>query len=104
MTLGNRLKSLRGTRTQQEIANILGISRARYSHYENNHVQPDNELLDKMAGIFNVTVDFLLGRKGVTNVDWTEQDEKLLKDFNSLSEDDQTYILGFIEKLKKSSQ
>ena len=33
--IGGRLKSLRGKRTQEEIASHIGVSRARYSHYEN---------------------------------------------------------------------
>ncbi|BCJ86507.1 helix-turn-helix domain-containing protein [Effusibacillus dendaii] len=60
--LGKRLKELRGKRTQEEVARIFGISRARYSHYENDRVQPDNDLLRKMADFFGVSVDYLLGR------------------------------------------
>lgn len=60
MTLGKRLKRLRGKRTQEDISDALGISRARYSHYENDHVQPDHELLIKMANYYNVSLDFLL--------------------------------------------
>ncbi|WP_438446829.1 helix-turn-helix domain-containing protein [Gorillibacterium sp. sgz5001074] len=61
--LGKRLKELRGPRTQQEIADKLEISRARYSHYENDHVQPDNELLQRMANFHKVSIDYLLGRE-----------------------------------------
>ena len=60
--LGKRLKEMRGKKIQQEIADSLGISRGRYSHYENEHVQPDNEMLQKMADLHKVTVDYLLGR------------------------------------------
>lgn len=60
--LGKRLKEGRGKRTQEEIATLLGISRARYSHYENEHVQPDNELLQRMAELYSTSVDYLLGR------------------------------------------
>lgn len=62
--LGRRLKECRGKRTQEEISILLGISRARYSHYENQHVQPDNDMLQKMADLYNVSVDYLLGRTG----------------------------------------
>lgn len=104
MTLGNRLKRLRGKRTQQDIAKILEISRSRYSHYENDFVQPDHELLNKMANLFEVSIDYLVTGKDNKNMpEWTEQDEKLLQDFNSLNEEDQKYILGFIEKLKRNS-
>ena len=60
--LGERLREGRGKRTQEEISEQLGISRARYSHYENNHVQPDNDLLQKMADLYLTSVDYLLGR------------------------------------------
>lgn len=60
--LGKRLRENRGKRTQEEIAKMLGISRARYSHYENEHVQPDNDMLQKMADLYDVSVDYLLGR------------------------------------------
>lgn len=83
--LGKRLKELRGKRTQQDIADKLDISRARYSHYENEHVEPDNELLQKMAGLYQVTVDYLLGRtndkKGVYMDDGSNKDpvERLIE-------------------------
>jgi HTH-type transcriptional regulator, competence development regulator len=60
--LGTRLKELRGKRSQEEVAEKIGISRARYSHYENNRSQPDNELLNKLADFYQVQVDYLLGR------------------------------------------
>jgi transcriptional regulator with XRE-family HTH domain len=71
--LGKRLKKLRGKRTQQEIANMLNIARARYSHYENEHVQPDNELLQKMADIYNVSIDYLVGRTDDPNLTMSEE-------------------------------
>lgn len=60
--LGERLKKLRGKRTQEDISSSLGLSRARYSHYENDRVEPDTETLNKMADFYNVTIDYLLGR------------------------------------------
>lgn len=60
--LGEKLKKLRGNRTQDEIAKAIGISRSRYSHYENDIRQPDLETLEQLADFFNVTTDWLLGR------------------------------------------
>jgi repressor LexA len=64
--IGERLKKLRGKRTQDEVSKKLGISRARYSHYENNHVQPDNDLIIKLSDFYEVSTDYLLG-KSITN-------------------------------------
>lgn len=61
--LGKRLKELRRKvgKSQEEIARMIGISRARYSHYENNYVEPDIQLIKKLAAIYNVSTDYLLG-------------------------------------------
>lgn len=73
---GKRLKQLRKKtgKSQLDIATELGISRARYSHYENNHVEPDIELIRKLADYHNVTSDYLLGRSSDPRI--TEQQEK----------------------------
>lgn len=62
---GLRLKELRQRiqRTQDDVAKSLGISRAAYSHLENNRNEPDNEMLSKLADYYDVTTDYLLGRK-----------------------------------------
>ncbi|AUJ23624.1 hypothetical protein CAI16_15050 [Virgibacillus dokdonensis] len=60
---GNRLKFLRKQRDlkQEDVAKSLGISRARYSHYENNHVEPDIEMLKNLSQFYNVSIDYLVG-------------------------------------------
>lgn len=61
--LGKRLKYLRNAikKNQEDVAKAIGVSRARYSHYENNHVEPDVELIRKLANYFSVNTDYLLG-------------------------------------------
>ncbi|MEQ7298043.1 helix-turn-helix domain-containing protein [Enterococcus avium] len=63
---GQKLQYLRkeANKTQQQIATELGISRAAYSHFENDRNEPDSETLVKLANIFNVTIDYLLGNAG----------------------------------------
>lgn len=63
--IGIRLKELRSAtnKTQADVASYLGISRASYSHFENDRNEPDNITLSKLADYFNVTTDYLLGRK-----------------------------------------
>ena len=63
------LKELRGKLTQEEVAKQIGLSRSRYSHYENGRSEPDNEMLQKIADYFNVSVDYLLGRTTQKNTD-----------------------------------
>lgn len=61
--IGGRLKSLRGKKTQEEVANHIGVSRARYSHYENGRSEPDYDTLQKLADYFKVSTDYLLTGK-----------------------------------------
>ena len=64
--------------TQAQVAKILGITSTAYQNYEYGKREPSNELLCKIADIFNVTTDYLLGRE--TNV--TEPLEQLASEFN----------------------
>jgi transcriptional regulator with XRE-family HTH domain len=63
MTLGKRLKQLRGKRTQQDVAKQLQVLRASYCHYEQDRVEPSLRTLRKMADIYGVSIDFLVGRE-----------------------------------------
>ena len=62
--LGERLKFLRQqtNKTQQQIADKLGITRAAYSHFENDRNQPDSDTIVRLAELFEVSTDYLLGR------------------------------------------
>ncbi|EGS9514975.1 helix-turn-helix transcriptional regulator [Listeria monocytogenes] len=68
---GNRLKQLRknNNKTQEDISKILGISRGAYSHIENGRNEPDMETIVKLADIFEVSTDYLLGKSNNGLVD-----------------------------------
>ncbi|MFD0671500.1 helix-turn-helix domain-containing protein [Cohnella sp. GCM10027633] len=61
-TFGTRLKQARANKklTQIEVADKLGIDYTTISKYENNKSEPDNEILREMAGIYEVTLDWLI--------------------------------------------
>jgi transcriptional regulator with XRE-family HTH domain len=48
--------------TQEEIANKLGVSRPSIAGYESKDRIPRREMLNKIADVFGVSIDFLLGR------------------------------------------
>ncbi|MFC5404990.1 helix-turn-helix domain-containing protein [Cohnella soli] len=70
MNIGSRLAFLRDQRglTQEELASSLGISRAALSHYEKNRREPDTETLGKVADLFHVSIDYLVGRTPHANL------------------------------------
>ncbi|MDK1718685.1 helix-turn-helix domain-containing protein [Dellaglioa algida] len=59
-----RIKELRKNmnRTQQQVADAIGVTRPAYTAYEIGNREPDFELLTKIAVYFNVSTDYLLGR------------------------------------------
>ena len=65
MTLSESLKQLRREKNvlQKELAVYLRCSPGTVSNYENGVHEPDLETLCRMADFFEVTVDFLLGRR-----------------------------------------
>lgn len=48
--------------TQRQMAENLGISQPSYIRYENGTSEPSQENLVKIADIFDVSIDYLLGR------------------------------------------
>ncbi|MBS6503718.1 MAG: helix-turn-helix domain-containing protein [Clostridium sp.] len=58
----NNIKSLRvdNDLTQQEIADALGITRSRYSNYENGINEPSLDILIRLSRLFNCSIDDLL--------------------------------------------
>lgn len=81
----NRIKELRKKykMSQTELSQQLGIVQSTLSTWENNQFEPDSKALIAMSEIFNVSVDYLLGK------------EKKTPDFSEVSN-----IIKF-EKFKK---
>lgn len=87
--LGNILFDLRKRNgyTQIEVSKMLDIQQTTYSKYEKNQRQPDYEIIKKVANLYGVTTDYLLGRTTGTENDITyynnllsnEEKERLLK-------------------------
>ena len=68
---GTVLRELR-TRSgmsQKQLAEKLGISKSVISYYEQSERTPSPEMLVKIAGVFHVTTDYLLGLKTEKNLD-----------------------------------
>ena len=67
--LKSRLKELRTLKmmTQQEVANVFGISRQVYNNYELGKREPDYETIILFADYFETTTDYLLGKSNDPN-------------------------------------
>lgn len=63
--LSDKLKELRKEKslTQQDLANILDVTKGAIAMWETNKRTPDAETLLKLADVFSVSVDYLLDRE-----------------------------------------
>jgi phage repressor protein C with HTH and peptisase S24 domain len=63
MSLSERLKSIRGTRSQVEFASLMGVSAQAISQWENGKTEPSRENLEKLCEQENLNLDWLITGK-----------------------------------------
>lgn len=63
ISLGQRLKSLRKQRkmSQAEVGAAIGLTQTAYGRYETGERDPDTDTLAKIAQLFGVSIDYLMG-------------------------------------------
>ena len=111
--LSLRLKLLRvasGMR-QEEVADMLGIGRSAYTYYELSRSRPDYDALIRLAKLYNVTIDYLVG---ISNFPVNEQQKPDISHDNEaviateatvgkLGKDER-YLVGLYRQLSESGQ
>ena len=106
--LGNRIKQLREefNMSQETLSINLGVSPSTIGMYETNKRQPNYDILNKMAEIFSVSVDYLLGNSNIRTPAKTNYDEELskiglsIKDIKKIDDETKKEIKNFIEYIK----
>ena len=98
--LGGRIRKLRESRnmTQTELSEILGMKTyTTVSKWEKNENFPKGKDLKKLAEIFNVTSDYLLGLSDTELGKITTQNEhpEILTIYNQLEEPKQEKVLSY---------
>jgi len=85
---GLRLKTLRKQAglTQKQLAAQLGITKSVVSFYELQSRSPSPEVLAKLAQIFHVSADYLLGLDNRETIDVSGLDEKDISALRSLAD------------------
>ncbi len=69
--LNKRIRELRLAQgySQVALAERLGVSKQAVSNWENDNIQPSIEMLLRLAELFCVTTDYLLGREDCQRID-----------------------------------
>ena len=74
-SLGNRLKQLRQNNRlrQDQVASLVGVNKNTMCSYENDVRQPSYEILVRLATIYRVSTDYLLGCESKRTVDVSKE-------------------------------
>ncbi|MCL2108193.1 MAG: helix-turn-helix domain-containing protein [Oscillospiraceae bacterium] len=90
------LREFHGLR-QDEVAQVLNITRAAYSAYEINKRQMSHEALCILADFYHVTVDFILGRSNKNLFLFSENEQKFIEKFRTLDEHGKCVVLTLLD-------
>ena len=68
MDYSDRIRELRKGKhlNQEQLANLIGVTKQAISQYERGVRKPDIPTIDALCDIFNVSSDYLLGKENVT--------------------------------------
>lgn len=82
-TFSSRLKKLRQIKhlRQEQVARLIGVNKSAISAYENNLRQPSFDILVRLANLYRVSTDYLLGQTNARSIDLTgltEEDARLI--------------------------
>ena len=93
INFGNKLKLLRlqDNMTQEQLAQKLNLTKSVISAYETGLRLPSYDVLIRIAKIFNVSTDYLLGLEHKQEVD-----------LSGLSQEDINALLNLIKAMKQN--
>ena len=95
-TIAIKIKELRGDRTQQQLADELGISRASVNYYENGTRTPDVEILAKIAEKFKVSTDYLMGLSAFPD---SREEIRFTSMLASMNKECESRVLEMVQKI-----
>lgn len=104
MSFGTKLKKLRqdSNMTQEELGKKINTSRSNIANYENDKNMPSVDILEKLAKIFNVSIDYLLGKSDIKNpnkIDINDMDIAFSSGIKGLNKQNQEVLKNIMEGL-----
>ena len=104
MSIGHNIKKIREQKglLQKQVANELGIGYTNYNKMENGNREPSVAELQKLAKLFNMTVDQILNSDADIPNDVTLEDKSSIEQMNlikQLDDDDRTVVFKIIDTM-----
>ena len=100
-----RIRELRAEKgyTMYYLANKIGVSDAAISNWENGVNEPKANYIVKLANVFDVTADYLLGRSndmGLIEIaaDLSDDEQELINQYRKLSVGDKSQLLALAKR------
>lgn len=83
--IGNTIRELRKEKkmSQSELGKFIGVSQTTVTAWETGRAEPSSTFVSKLADLFNVSTDYLLGRSEKEKNDIAVQAEKLMDGIES---------------------
>ena len=93
--LSTRLKELRENLhlRQDQVAQLMGVNKNAISTYENGTREPSLGMLVRLASLYRVSTDYLLGKSNNRTVD-----------LSGLTEQEETIICQLVETMTKKNE
>ena len=87
--LDKRIRALRRGMglSQVDLARLLGVTKQSVSNWENDNIQPSIEMLKKLAEVFSVSTDYLLGLSEMEVIDVAGLQPKVVAHLRQIVED-----------------
>ncbi len=89
---------------QQQMAELLNVSRASIYKYQQGKAEPNIETLIKIADYFDVSLDYLCGRQNKNLIfadSLTETQKKLVAIIKRLTPEQANFALGYFSEMLK---
>ena len=110
MSLDKKIRTLRLEyhMTQEDLARRLNVSRSPVAGYETKNRQPSHEKLTALAGLFHVSVDYLINDSSPSipprKIAFPEVEQRLLSQYRNLSPRSREDLFSYLHLLELRDQ
>lgn len=101
-TIGKRISEIRKSQGLKQIdfAKILNVSQQVVSNIERDKTMPDIGQLEKIADLFDISLDQLVGRE-LSNIELDEVEQQIISCVKRMNEYDKKLSLGLLNQVAK---
>jgi transcriptional regulator with XRE-family HTH domain len=104
LNIGSKITELRKQKkwSQSDLAKAVNASRDIIGKYERNQNAPSIEMAQKIADVFGITVDYLLGKSAFAK--FNQEDIKRLEDIEKLDSDTKSKLYFVIDTFLRDAK